>query len=477
MRELPLSTGTLELTLSDTASSMPACAAAQCTQGNCTGDTPPDAGMPMPTDAGHDSGPVGCSSDSDCTNGTCHDRVCCFGCWNGMACAAGTADDACGTHGANCSTCPSDQTCVANACRTPPPVQLSLTAVSSFVEIGGRIWSAGPDGAARGNLDATTANVFDRMSAAGPFVDVAATQFATCAIDGDGHLFCWGKNAAGQLGSGSADFSQTTSSPLQLGAAQWQDVQAGNNHFCAIRNDGHLLCWGSNMNGQLGVTGGVHPSPSEVSVGGMWNAVAGGDQHTCAIRADGALFCWGSNMSGQLGVSGAAGGSDPVQVGTDTDWLAISAGVEHTCGLRGGGPTGDLYCWGTKQFGRLGDGSSSGTADTPLQIDATHSWSTVSAGQYHTCGLTGGGDLYCWGVGAQGATGLGLPGDSATPALVGSGYAVVAAGWTHTCAVTLSGAAFQSLQCWGDPMGGKLGNGDDTTIQHSPADAMLDPVP
>ncbi|MCS6799370.1 MAG: RCC1 domain-containing protein, partial [Myxococcota bacterium] len=35
--------------------------------------------------------------------------------------------------------------------------------------------------------------------------------------------------------------------------ANWQLVEAGGYHTCAVRTDGSLWCWGGNSNGQLGL--------------------------------------------------------------------------------------------------------------------------------------------------------------------------------------------------------------------------------
>lgn len=86
---------------------------------------------------------------------------------------------------------------------------------------------------------------------------------------------------------------------------------------------------------------------SQISTGG---AQSYGDQqpggHTCAIDTDGALWCWGSNDFGQLGDGTYVSSHKPIQVGTDSDWLAVDAKGNHTCGIRGTDGKGTLWCWG-----------------------------------------------------------------------------------------------------------------------------------
>jgi alpha-tubulin suppressor-like RCC1 family protein len=48
---------------------------------------------------------------------------------------------------------------------------------------------------------------------------------------------------------------------LSAGGANAASVSVGRDHACAVLNDGKLMCWGSNLGGQLGigVTGGDSP--------------------------------------------------------------------------------------------------------------------------------------------------------------------------------------------------------------------------
>ena len=477
VRDLPLDQDALEIVIPDVTPS-PACAAAQCTRGVCGDDVPPDAGPP--DGGGVDSGPTMCGGDGDCPGGRCRSGTCCGGCWNGSSCEGGGAASACGSGGDDCASCSADQSCTSGGCVNGPPVSLSLSPVTSYVRVGGALWSAGANGGSqRGELVSATANVFSRQDTTLSFVAVAAAQLATCGIDTTGLLHCWGTNSPGLLGLGSTDFSRVEATPQAVGSSHWLDVQAGNIHFCAIRDDGHLFCWGINGDGQLGIAGGPRTTPTEVEAGGTWSAVAPGDVHTCAIRSDGALFCWGSGGFGKLGVSGTPGGSAAVRVGTATDWIAVSAGVEHTCGVRGNASGGVLYCWGNQEFGRLGDGISTGMVETPSSIDATHPYVDVAAGQYHSCALTFDGEVYCWGVGARGGTGLGLPGDADVPTLVSmlaEPVDAIAVGWTHTCAAAITSGSLGALRCWGDGTMGLLGDGG-TADQHSPITPMLEPAP
>lgn len=77
---------------------------------------------------------------------------------------------------------------------------------------------------------------------------------------------------------------------------------------------------------------------------------------------------------------------------------------------------------------------------------------SMTAGQYHTCGLLTTGALWCWGSNSNGQLGLGYANITGCLCVVSpsavtlSSFAVsVSAGDFHTCVILLSG----ELQCWG----------------------------
>jgi alpha-tubulin suppressor-like RCC1 family protein len=54
------------------------------------------------------------------------------------------------------------------------------------------------------------------------------------------------------------------------------------------------------------------------------------------------------------------------------------------------------YCWGNNDSGQLGDGTTTSAA-TPTPIAGNLLFSSLSAGTWHSCGVTTGGLAYCWG--------------------------------------------------------------------------------
>jgi alpha-tubulin suppressor-like RCC1 family protein len=81
----------------------------------------------------------------------------------------------------------------------------------------------------------------------------------------------------------------------------------------------------------------------------------------------------------------------------------------------------------------------------------------VSAGYWHTCGVTTGDRPYCWGSSGSGELGDGTNTQQLSPAPVAGGlrFRQVSAGTWHTCGVTTDDLAY----CWGDNGAGQLGDG------------------
>jgi alpha-tubulin suppressor-like RCC1 family protein len=283
------------------------------------------------------------------------------------------------------------------------------------------------------------------------FAAVSAGEGYTCGLAADGVVHCWGRNFAGVLGDGmTAD--RSTPGPV-AGGNSYTAVTAGTWRACAIASDGTSHCWGVTrpVRYSAGTLLASNRTPTAVDVSGSARAVAVGEFHSCTLTGDGATYCWGSNEFGQLGQSPPGYSPDPSRVlGAVNFQLAVTGGA-HSCGID---QESVAFCWGFNGSGNLGDGTSVDRGQ-PTQVGGNIRFASINPGaQTHSCGLDLEGVAYCWGS---------FPGrtTSALPSVVSAehNFESLTSGPQHACGVTVDGGGF----CWGGNANGQLGDGTTTT--------------
>lgn len=80
-------------------------------------------------------------------------------------------------------------------------------------------------------------------------------EYHTCGVDIDGRGLCWGDNYHWKLGVDDTALPNGESySPVTVnGPASWRVISGGDDHSCGITTEGVLYCWGFNASGQIGV--------------------------------------------------------------------------------------------------------------------------------------------------------------------------------------------------------------------------------
>lgn len=285
----------------------------------------------------------------------------------------------------------------------------------------------------------------------------------TCGIATKGGLICWGGNGYGQVGDGT-DLRRGAPAAVKSDE-RFSLVSAGVFHTCAVTTDGEAMCWGSAQFSELGRPGPtevcgprlVRPcikEPVRVSTQLRFRSVTAGWGRTCGISSDGEGYCWGVGNLGGLGQGSTESSPTPVAVSGGLLFTEIDAGFTHACGIAKGGA---VYCWGDGVRGELGNGTF-GRDSVPTPVIGDLRFVALSGDGIHVCGLVSDGAAFCWGDGVFGKLGDGRTfGEQDVPMLVlgGLSFKQIAAGLSHTCALTDGGAVY----CWGRNRFGSLGDG------------------
>ncbi|HLH23916.1 MAG TPA: hypothetical protein VK066_15440 [Chloroflexota bacterium] len=289
---------------------------------------------------------------------------------------------------------------------------------------------------------------------------ISARLGHSLALQQDGTAWAWGDNTAGQLGSETLAFGNS-SFPVQVtGLENVTFVAAGGDHSLAVTADGTVWAWGSNSSGQLG-DGTTIDRSAPVRVNGLINvpggveAVAAGLQYSLALKNDGTVWAWGTNEVGQLGNGTTDNQTAPVQVSGLTGVAAIVAGTSHALALKNDGT---VWAWGANDMGQLGD-STNINRSTPVQVTGGMAGvRAIAAGLVHSLAAKNDGTVWAWGGNDAGQLGDGTTTSHSTPVQVGGGLVnavSLAAGSYHSLAVRNDGTVW----AWGSNDMGQLGDG------------------
>jgi alpha-tubulin suppressor-like RCC1 family protein len=284
------------------------------------------------------------------------------------------------------------------------------------------------------------------------FQSLAAGVHNTCGVALDGIGWCWGLSA--QTGTGSSAGSAQPV-PVQIsGGHTFQRIEHGSGQTaCGLTTAGELYCWGENAFGQVGDgTTDHHPSPTLVALPGPVLSFTVGGTHACAVLVSSAGYCWGDGSLGQLGEATPAS-LTPLASSAAANAVALSSGGNVTCALRANQT---VECWGSGLFNGT---ASNASTHVPASIENVGNVISIAQHSGASCVVATDAKGHCWGDNFANALGLGAgfvgQGLVAVPQPMTGGldFAAVSTGNYHGCGLTTDGGMY----CWGDNQFGQLG--------------------
>jgi len=235
----------------------------------------------------------------------------------------------------------------------------------------GYCWGAGGRGRL-GNGGTSGSNVPVAVSTSGgsalngkTVVQIEAAGAHSCARTSDNAVACWGDGEDGSIGN--STYTTTNSTPVaitinaHLSGKTITWLSAGNATSCVIAG-GLPFCWGNNAASQLGNGGTANvneatpPTMSGVLNGKTFTRITTGTGRTCVLDTAGLAYCYGASRTGD---NTSNNRTTPVAVTvaspshlTGQTIKYIVTGYSATCTIS---TTEQAFCWGTNGAGQLGD--------------------------------------------------------------------------------------------------------------------------
>jgi alpha-tubulin suppressor-like RCC1 family protein len=314
------------------------------------------------------------------------------------------------------------------------------------------------------------------VSALSDVISMAGGRRFSLALLQDGTVMSWGENANGQLGDGTRTERYSPTSVKNL--TNVKGVAAGSEYGLALLTDGTVMAWGANFQGQLGNGTNARstipvavcapaPEPCPGSRLSGVKAIAAGETHSLALLEDGSVVAWGNNADGELGDGSNNGSTVPVPVADLGAVQAIAAGEGYSLALLAS--DGTVMAWGKNKDGNLGNGTET-SSNLPVAVTGLAGATAISAGSRHALALLQNGTVMAWGFNASGQLGDGtsegpeqcgepIPfyGCAKKPVSVLSlaNVSAISAGNEDSLALLSSGSAMT----WGKNEQGQLGDG------------------
>jgi hypothetical protein len=236
----------------------------------------------------------------------------------------------------------------------------------------------------------------------------------------DGSLWSWGSDFLGWPVLGLGKVEPQTRLRRIGNETNWVNISAGTSHNMAIKSDGTLWTWGTDLSvwlatGKVDVKKVAAYKPIPAAPGHDWKQAVAGGIHTLAIKKDGTLWAWGYNWAGSLGTGATNNSGVPVQVGCATNWIKVWAGSLESVAMQS---EGSLWYWGDNPDPAFD--MHVGKIPVPTRISPDTDWVDVGFGVNTVFAIKADGTLWTWGRNAHVYTESQNPALDATPTRVGT---------------------------------------------------------
>jgi alpha-tubulin suppressor-like RCC1 family protein len=241
---------------------------------------------------------------------------------------------------------------------------------------------------------------------------------------------------------------------LFTATANTQTIAAGGFSTSVVCEDGSIMSWGYNLDGQLGDGTTAHKY-TPVITSGLSDVVKtyNGWSHSHFLKSDGTVWACGENYACSLGDGTSSQRETPVQIPSLSNVIDIASGTHFTLFLKSDGT---VWATGLNDYGQFGTGDKSQRC-TPTQISGLTDIVDIAAGRWHSLFLKADGTVFASGLNSVGQLGDGTNFDKVSPVIIPSLPRIVSIACGDSFSVFLSSSGMV-YSCGGNS-GGELGDG------------------
>uniref|UniRef100_A0A8C7TVG6 HECT domain-containing protein n=1 Tax=Oncorhynchus mykiss TaxID=8022 RepID=A0A8C7TVG6_ONCMY len=261
-------------------------------------------------------------------------------------------------------------------------------------------------------------------------------------------MFCWGDGSSGQFGLNFENVSVPIAG--NIFSDKVTEIACGEQHTLFLTVDGRILSCGRNSKGQLGRQRNINSKLPVEGLGAVVSVSCGQD-HSVAVCASGQVYSWGAGGEGQLGIAPTTVSKVlrpvPIPSPLPITVIQVACGNSHSLALTTGG---QVFSWGLNSHGQLGLGKGVPLQPIPALVRPLTGVpvTQVAAGGTHTLALTLPGLVYCCGANRAGQLGLNRVDEKVL------GVSFISCGEAHSAVLTKGGQVFT----FGEGSRGQLGH-------------------